>query len=84
MAFVTALEVAIEAKCFSGPSGLALSNLSQSAEPGEFLAVVGPLGAGKTTLLNAFVAELRPVMAAFDWKLVAPVYDAALESVRCA
>ena len=30
------------------------------------------------------VADLRPVMAAFDWSRIAPIYDAAFESVRCA
>ncbi len=30
----------------------------------------------------AVVAELRPVMAAFDWSQVAPAYDTAFESVR--
>jgi hypothetical protein len=30
------------------------------------------------------VAELRPVMAAFDWTRIAPEYDSRFESVRCA
>lgn len=48
---MTFLTVDIRKKIY--PNGCcAIENLSFSAQPGEFVAIVGPSGAGKTTLLN--------------------------------
>lgn len=48
---MTLLTVDIRRKAY--PNGCcAIENLAFSAQPGEFVAIVGPSGAGKTTLLN--------------------------------
>lgn len=38
----------------------ALSNISFTVDPGEFIAVVGPSGCGKSTLLSLFCGLLKP------------------------
>lgn len=38
----------------------ALSDVSFSVGPGEFVAIIGPNGAGKTTLVNVVTGLLRP------------------------
>ena len=38
----------------------ALSNISFTVAPGEFLAVVGPSGCGKSTLLSLISGLLKP------------------------
>ena len=46
-------------KMYPGDS-VALSDVSFSVEPGEFISIVGHSGAGKTTLLKMLLAEDRP------------------------
>lgn len=48
---MTLLTVNIRTKTYAGGS-CAIENLAFAAQPGEFVAIVGPSGAGKTTLLN--------------------------------
>src|SRR5664279_2448457 len=51
MALMTSLTVSIRKKTYAHGC-CAIKNLTFSAQPGEFVAIVGPSGAGKTTLLN--------------------------------
>ena len=44
--------------------GLALTDISLSVSPNEFIAVVGRSGCGKTTLLNMIAGLLRPTQGA--------------------
>ena len=48
---MTVLSVDIRKKTYANGC-CAIENLTFSAQPGEFVAIVGPSGAGKTTLLN--------------------------------
>jgi NitT/TauT family transport system ATP-binding protein len=43
-----------------GDSYTAVQGINLAAEPGEFIAIVGPTGCGKSTLLNASAGLLRP------------------------
>jgi len=46
-----------------GPKGggyTAVQGIDLAAEPGEFIAIVGPTGCGKSTLLNAAAGLLKP------------------------
>ena len=49
-------------------------------DEGDFAAKVG-WALDNTGAARAIAAELKPVMAAFDWSAVAPEYDAALEAL---
>ena len=48
---MTVLSVAVRKKTYANDC-CAIENLTFAAQPGEFVAIVGPSGAGKTTLLN--------------------------------
>jgi len=62
-----ALSVSIRAKRFAN-GNLAIENLSFTAKPGEFVAIVGPSGAGKSTLLKI----ISGLDTAFDGTLQLP------------
>ena len=47
-------------KFFDGSTVPALSDVSITAEPGEFVVLVGPSGCGKSTLLNIAAGMLKP------------------------
>jgi putative ABC transport system ATP-binding protein len=53
----------------------ALSDVSVSIEPGEFIAIIGSSGSGKSTLLNLFGGLDRPTSGEifFDGKSLAPL-----------
>ncbi|XP_071051524.1 ATP-binding cassette sub-family C member 4-like [Onthophagus taurus] len=41
-------------------NGFTLKNINLEINPGELIAIIGPVGSGKTTLLNLFLKELTP------------------------
>jgi len=55
---VSVLEAVSLSKSFGGVR--ALSNVSFTVAPGEFLALIGPNGAGKTTCFNVINGQLAP------------------------
>ncbi len=47
---------------------IAINNLNQFVEKGEFLGIIGPNGAGKTTLLNLITGYLKPTEGMISFK----------------
>lgn len=53
--------IAVDRLTFRYPNGaLALSEISLQIEPGEFVAIVGPIGSGKSTFLRLLARQLEP------------------------
>ena len=59
-----ALEVSNLSFAYGHEGGLILQGVSFSAEPGEFVAIVGPTGCGKSTLLKLLLGLEQPVAGA--------------------
>ncbi|XP_017787048.1 PREDICTED: probable multidrug resistance-associated protein lethal(2)03659 isoform X2 [Nicrophorus vespilloides] len=56
----------LTAKWTSGPGDNTLQDVSFTVEPGQLVAIIGPVGAGKTSLLHAILSELPLLSGSVD------------------
>jgi len=69
---------------FGGNHVQALSNVSFSVEPGEYVAIMGESGSGKTTLLNILASLDKPTSGEvlLDGKSIASINEKEISSFR--